>query len=776
MTYIGKLNACTAGLLFCYAIEASPKDYMNTQNDKRARPIIGILIGSSILQGTSTDHYRVSILRGIQSAARIRQCDLVVGWGIRPVPDMDHIYPIWPIVSPKSDFVPVGPWNMDGLIVFNPLGSEERSLYLQKLIAEGYPILFIATGEQGSLIGVDNSTGIRQAMAHLAEHGHRHIAFISGIPTDTGDSLTRLQAYHAAVAEYDLEADPRLVAWGWHYIEGGYKAMQGLLESGVEFTAVMASNDNSAVGAMQAIREAGLRIPADIAIIGFDDEPVAVAQMPPLSSIHVPLGMIGEQALVTMLDHLTNQTPMEPIRIRTRLVRRQSCGCIPDVISSTFERTLRAHSTSVGRDRKRTNLPEQKQQLVGEMLNVLPAELRFPGGDEIRDACTFLVEAFYKSLDQMTPTYFQDELMNLIHELEMADRSIEPWQEMISVLRNKMTLLPLKWKRLEIRHFAEDLLHQARVTVGESVQRQESRHEYERSVNARSLNQLTSSLSAVLSERQAIELMNSHLAKVGIRHAKVMSFEADQDDSVRWSLVINADASLPPQRFLSRQFPPLGLYPAEELLNIILLPIVFENEVFGYAAFEASDLATCAVIAIQLAATFKVSRLHAEVVELSLTDALTGLQNRRYFELFLKNEISRSRRFSRSLAVILLDVDHFKEYNDSFGHPAGDEALQQVAKCLSKVRRSADIVARLGGDEFVFILPETDINGAMEVSHRIHAAVSELSGLKRPLSVSMGMAALGGIELDSERLIKQADMALYETKRTGRKQGYNHNS
>src|SRR6266542_4172740 len=97
---------------------------MNIQNFKRDRPMIGILTGMSILHGTATDHYHVSVLRGIQSAARIRQCHIVVSWCIRPIIDVNHIYSSWPIVSPESDFIPVGPWNMDGLIVFTPLGNE----------------------------------------------------------------------------------------------------------------------------------------------------------------------------------------------------------------------------------------------------------------------------------------------------------------------------------------------------------------------------------------------------------------------------------------------------------------------------------------------------------------------------------------------------------------------------------------------------------------------------------------------------------------------------
>ena len=107
------------------------------------------------------------------------------------------------------------------------------------------------------MISVDNEAGIRQAVAHLVDHGHRRIAFIAGDPNDKGDSESRLHAYHSAMADYGLETDPRLVAQGWHTFSGGYDAAQKIINSGVKFTALVASDDNCAIGAMQAIRDSG---------------------------------------------------------------------------------------------------------------------------------------------------------------------------------------------------------------------------------------------------------------------------------------------------------------------------------------------------------------------------------------------------------------------------------------------------------------------------------------------------------------------------------------
>src|SRR5690349_18138552 len=300
---------------------------------KRDRPTIGILPGWSGLAGIIPDRYLASILKGIQSAARVKECHLLLAWGLGRVNHPSGTFPAWPMVSSDSDFVPVGPWNTDGLIVFAPLRQETHSHYLKELIDQGFPIFYIATGEGDPMISVDNEGGIHQAVTHLVSHGHRDIAFLAGDPDDKGDSESRLNAYHAAMTDYGLETDSALVRHGWHTFSGGYEAAQKMINSGLKFTALVSSDDNSAIGAMQAIRESGLQIPRDIAVIGFDDQPDAVAQVPPLTSIHVPLPEMGEQALAIMFDHLVAGYDLESIQIPTRLVPRQSCGCLPQSVS-----------------------------------------------------------------------------------------------------------------------------------------------------------------------------------------------------------------------------------------------------------------------------------------------------------------------------------------------------------------------------------------------------------------------------------------------------------
>lgn len=162
--------------------------------------------------------------------------------------------PAWPVPLPEVDFVPIGPWNTDGIIIANPLRSHARSAYVQELIAQGHPILFVGSGEEGATLVADNSGGIREAVAHLVKHGHQQIAFIAGTREDMkGDSGERLRAYKEALHLHHLALDERLIAYGNHVYSGGEQAMQTILKTGAPFTAVLASNDESALGAIKIL-------------------------------------------------------------------------------------------------------------------------------------------------------------------------------------------------------------------------------------------------------------------------------------------------------------------------------------------------------------------------------------------------------------------------------------------------------------------------------------------------------------------------------------------
>jgi diguanylate cyclase (GGDEF)-like protein len=168
--------------------------------------------------------------------------------------------------------------------------------------------------------------------------------------------------------------------------------------------------------------------------------------------------------------------------------------------------------------------------------------------------------------------------------------------------------------------------------------------------------------------------------------------------------------------------------------------------------------------------TNELERANIELANLARKDGLTGLFNRRAAEDRMDEEFARHRRNGHTLSMLVLDIDHFKRINDTFGHAAGDEALRRVASCLDRTCRGSDFVARIGGEEFLVLLPETSLDGAMQVGEKLRQAVAELDVPEvGHLTVSVGtaeMPAHGGVAIRD--VLKLSDEALYAAKTGGR--------
>lgn len=162
-----------------------------------------------------------------------------------------------------------------------------------------------------------------------------------------------------------------------------------------------------------------------------------------------------------------------------------------------------------------------------------------------------------------------------------------------------------------------------------------------------------------------------------------------------------------------------------------------------------------------------------ELEHLATHDPLTGLINRRHFIELASQAIEQARRYKRPFSVIMIDIDHFKNINDTFGHNAGDQILVEAARCMRGVLRKADIFSRFGGDEFVLFLPETSKEGARRLSERLRAAVAQrtemVEGISMPITVSIGLTShLSESKYKIDTLLQEADKALYTSKQGGR--------
>lgn len=212
-------------------------------------------------------------------------------------------------------------------------------------------------------------------------------------------------------------------------------------------------------------------------------------------------------------------------------------------------------------------------------------------------------------------------------------------------------------------------------------------------------------------------------------------------------------------------------------------PLIAQNETLGLLyivmsnSIERSDIEPVeflvAVIAENVAQALANIKLRNNLREQSLRDPLTGLYNRRYFMESINQEIIRATRNSANLAVVAMDIDHFKRCNDTYGHAAGDKVLQEVATVLAKVFRGSDVICRQGGEEFVILLPDAALSAAQDRAEEVRETIAALqltySGESiGEITISGGVASYPLHGNSAEDLLKSADLALYEAKKNGR--------
>ena len=218
--------------------------------------------------------------------------------------------------------------------------------------------------------------------------------------------------------------------------------------------------------------------------------------------------------------------------------------------------------------------------------------------------------------------------------------------------------------------------------------------------------------------------------------------------------------------------------PNNERFPMAIAPLIFQERSIGALQVTAGDsarvwdeneLLLLRTVADQVAVAVNHANLFAQIQRQALTDALTGCFNRRSFEMQLDKDLLMAKRSHQPLSLVMLDLDKFKQLNDTAGHDAGDEALRKLADCFREELRGVDTAARLGGDEFVLILPQAYAEGALIVAERLRARVAqiEIPGFGS-LSTSMGIATFPVHAASRADLVLAADAALYSAKRAGR--------
>ncbi len=221
---------------------------------------------------------------------------------------------------------------------------------------------------------------------------------------------------------------------------------------------------------------------------------------------------------------------------------------------------------------------------------------------------------------------------------------------------------------------------------------------------------------------------------------------------------------------------------SEWIRSYVGAPIFLGGKTIGFinldgrkpGLFSEKSVAWLQAFASHAALAIENARLFERLQQLAITDGLTGLLNLRHFEELASREIQRAARYKKNLSLIVMDIDHFKDVNDRFGHYAGDQTLQQVSKVFVSTFRKIDIIARIGGEEFAILLPETGLDLSVSVAERLRQNIASTEtevaeGIVK-VTCSLGVADLQFCPPDLRELMNCADKALYEAKRGGRNQ------
>ncbi len=546
------------------------------------------------------DHYAQSLIQGISAAARDYSCNLLLGCGFSVTGKSPQHHSFWPVPGEKNDFVPIGPWNTDGLIIVPDELEKEQLHYVRDLLDSGFPVIFTTPEGPGPLVSVDNFSGIRSAFQHLYQHGCRRIAFIAGNPGHGGDSGERLRAYQDALYQAGLPFLPKLCAYGEHRKEGGALAMRQILASGETFDGLIASNDLSCIGAIEVLKQAGVHIPEDVAVIGFDDILEARSITPALTTVRLPTFTLGYQSVITLLDFMNKKNSGNiKVTVPTRLIIRESCGCRSGMLK------LQTESYS-------------KEKILDSMAQAILGEARHTPYRDLYKGADLFFEQFLQSCLNKDCEGLSDGLKQLTTWANSHGEEMHIWRAAAGVLLENLNNLGTLYPALDLPQ-ATLFLEQIRQILNEQIQRKTTRGMVEFIQMTSQLGQLTAEMLSAMSIEQTAEILSTHLPQVGMKNVLVAIYEADpEDESTQGTVLFGAGLKnkLTGLNFNPRMFPTPGMYPSDSPIQLIILPLTIDQNMSGFAAFDAPNPEFCAAVVHNLSAALRTSRLYQ--------DALTG--------------------------------------------------------------------------------------------------------------------------------------------------------
>ncbi|GEM46943.1 diguanylate cyclase domain-containing protein [Deinococcus cellulosilyticus] len=645
-----------------------------------------------------------------------------------------------------------------GLIVFSvSMGIYASDQDLNSFVDTFQPLPTVCIGrrvETYPTVEADNIHGMESLIHHLIEvRKFTRLAFMRGIPGNQ-DSEVREEVFRRCVTQKGLTVHEPWMLTGNFSSSGAQQALEAALkESSPDFQVVVCANDEMAHGAITLLSQRGIRVPEDIAVVGFDDSEEFRHVVPALTTVRQPFFEQGVQAAEALMKLLQNQPVDLQLLVPTRLVVRESCGASP---------------APAGAAEPAPQSPD---------LTLLE----------------HMAAHWLEALQQKNPLHFLGFWRSLLLERPLLDEEFNHWQGLLlqASVRVEMELQETQWPGFS------RLKDQAFTTLNSALQMVHS---------TRRIHNVTRAmhLPVMFSAGSSMELhteIRQHLQHLSLKpHVLVLR---DLEDETKSQVVLSDGVKgAETQPFPSHQILPSSLEGVLNASHTLVTPLFEPERMLGHLVYRPpSDLffdeeSLCYTLsrAVQhhlqqqrlvqnaerleelvRSRTRELEALNLELQRSAFLDGLTGIYNRTAFKDHLARLWAQHLRKGAPLGLILCDVDHFKRYNDTYGHLQGDACLRQVAEVMASSIRRGDVVARFGGEEFVVLLPETRLSGVIQVAERIQ---QELQGLQIPhegsdvspfVTLSLGVTSqVPTCASSAEELVKTADLLLYEAKRQGR--------
>ncbi len=563
-------------------------------SSRQWRKTIAVLLDyMNFLGGSYENHIRASLDR----AGRELGVNLVFFFG------RDLYEPHFACPAHNAIFDLIHRDRIDGVVVLSSVlssscGAERLPAFLERY--QGLPLCSVGVAVPGvPSLTVDNELGIEKLVQHLYEvHGRRRIVFVSG-PAHSPESQVRLRGYEDALRSMGLTLDPALIVEGRFTQRGGYLAVEALLDAKIPFDAVLAANDDMAFGAIRALREAGLRVPRDISVTGFDDLRAARLSSPPLTSVSQPFDELAVHALRSILAQCSGEPVPEVSSCPTQLRVRRSCGC--SLAVDTAACALQDPPETL---RPVSYLSRHREQILAQLSSVATAgwggsvsdceALLAALGDELNGATGSLLAALEGLLEQPCDNQRYRALHMAITQLRASLRPVSS-VDLERLWFDALDLIALSNTTAQMQHRLDwDEHYMQLLTFGE--------------------------YSSVAFDRTSLRAaLANGIPSVGVKTAYISRW-TDTSWTTLESLVCLCDGDVLEPAI--SQFPGHYLFPPnfaigtrEQRQTLLVFPLCVDAQKLGVAVFEyTTDRNVYSTLRDQICTTLRIVALHQDLV------------------------------------------------------------------------------------------------------------------------------------------------------------------